>query len=191
MKARSLLAMMLSLWLTHDLCALDKVSGKSSDKRAKSSDASGTSDAMDSAIKSIPLNARNLDVRIPGFDKNRRTSRVAAAAMTRVSDTELHGEGVTIDLFGKEPKDHMLVEMHTCIYRIDTKMLSSDERSKITRSDFTLEGDTMTFDTVASHAVLKGHVHMVIRDSSSLSSRKDGKATVPVVSPIPPAAPAK
>lgn len=138
--------------------------------------ASGSSSAMDNALRQIPLNVRNLDVRVPAFDKGRRTSRVVADAMTRISDHELRGEGVIIEIFGENPKDSIRAEMPTCIYDMQTKHLTSNERSKVTRADFILEGDAMDFDTVTMHTSMKGNVRLTLLDTSTIA-------------PKPPAAP--
>lgn len=132
----------------------------------------------------IPEGMRNLKVRIPGFDNGRPTSLVIADAMTRQDTNHLFAEGVVMHLYNAEPKNNIRVDLRSAIYHMDTKQMSSTERSKVSRSDFQIEGDSMTFDTITSHGTMTGHVHMVIFDLSSMSAPKE-EPKVPKAIPVP------
>jgi hypothetical protein len=135
---------------------------------------------LESIGKLIQEGVRSVKVRNPGFDQGRRTSFVEADALTRLEGNRLFGEGVTIQLYGAEPKDTIRVDLPTATYFMDTKQLVSDKRSRVRRDDFQIEGDSMTFDTTTSRGQMKGHVHMVIFDLSQLSSPTPEKPAVPV-----------
>ena len=134
---------------------------------------------LESIGKLIQEGVRSVKVRNPGFDQGRRTSFVEADALTRLEGNRLFGEGVTIQLYGAEPKDTIRVDLPTATYFMDTKQLVSDKRSRVRRDDFQIEGDSMTFDTTTSRGQMKGHVHMVIFDLSQLSSPTPEKTAVP------------
>lgn len=135
---------------------------------------------LESIGKLIQEGVRSVKVRNPGFDQGKRTSFVEADALTRIEGNRLFGEGVTIQLYGNEPKDTIRVDLPTATYFMDTKQLVSDKRSRVRRADFQIEGDSMTFDTTTSRGQMKGHVHMVIFDLSQLSSPTPEKTAAPV-----------
>ena len=56
------------------------------------------------------------------------------------------------------------VEMHTSTFDLTTRILRSDERTTVRRSDFNVVGDTAVFDTNARTSRLVGNVKMVITD---------------------------
>lgn len=141
--------------------------------------AADPSDAIDSMCKMIPEGRRNLKVHYPGFDNGRPSSLVTAAAMTRVNPQEMFAEKLRIDLFGKETKDNMRVDMKTGTYHLDTKLLTSEERSHVSRTDFRVDGDSMEFDMTSSQGKMIGNVRMVIYDTSSFTSPKTDTAEKP------------
>ena len=144
--------------------------------QAPAAEAGGPGDTIDSMCKMIPEGRKNLKVRIPGFDSTGRTSSlVTAATMTRVNPHELFSEVMRIDLYSKEPKDNVRIDLKTGTYHMDNKMLTSNDRSKVSRSDFQIEGDSMEFDTVNSQGRMTGNVQMIIHDSSSFSAKKSGE----------------
>jgi hypothetical protein len=146
--------------------------------------AGGAGDAIDSMCKMIPEGKKNLKVHIPGFDSTGRTSSlVTAATMTRVNPQELFCEIMRIDLYSKEPKDNVRIDLKTGTYHMDNKLLTSNERSKVSRSDFQIEGDSMQFDTVNSQGRMTGNVQMIIYDTSSFSAKK---TPAPAKEPTPP-----
>ena len=154
--------------------AADGKNSKGKDQQpAKAGDAS--SDAIDSMCKMIPEGRRNLKVHYPGFDKGRPSSLVTAAAMTRVNPQEMFAEKLRIDLYGKEEKDNMRVDLKTGTYHMDTKLLTSNEHSRVSRADFKIDGDAMEFDMGSSQGKMIGNVRMVIYDSSSFNSQKTDK----------------
>ena len=141
--------------------------------------AADPADAIDSMCKMIPEGRRNLKVHYPGFDNDRPSSLIVAAAMTRINPQEMFAEKLRIDLFGKEDKDNMRVDLKTGTYHLDTKMLVSDERSHVSRADFKVDGDSMEFDMTSSQGKMIRNVRMVIYDTSSFTSSTSAKTEQP------------
>ena len=135
-----------------------------------------SSEAIDSMCKMIPEGRRNLKVHYPGFDNGRPSSLVTAGAMTRVNPQEMFAEKLRIDLYGKEQKDNMRVDLKTGTYHMDSKLLTSNERSHVTRSDFKIDGDGMEFDMTSSQGKMIGNVRMVIYDTSSFIKKDESSA---------------
>lgn len=151
--------------------------GKKGGKSQGKSTSNDSTEAIDSICKMIPEGLRNLKVNYPGFQNGQPSSLVTAAAMTRVNPQEMFAEKLRIDLYGKEPKDTMRVDLKTGTYHMDTKMLVSKERSRVSRSDFRIDGDSMEFDMTANQGKMTGNVRMVIYDTSTFGKpAQDPKA---------------
>ena len=177
MRTLNLLLIALVLAVPAFVFAQDKSKPTSQDKtKAKGEQVVETSSGFDTIGSMIPEGVKNLKVRIPGFEAGRNTSLITAKAMTRVNPQEIFTEEMTIFLFHEQEKDNVRVDLRTGTYHMDTKLLTSNERSKVTRSDFQIEGDTMVFDTTTSQGKMAGRVHMIIHDSGSLVPKKSQPA---------------
>ena len=60
------------------------------------------------------------------------------------------------------------VAMHTGVLDLNTRILSSRERTVIKRADFNIEGDSVEFDTEHRTSRLIGNVKMVVSSQSQL-----------------------
>ena len=126
--------------------------------------------------KLLPLGQKNRDVKIPSFRDGSRSSFIQAATMTRLDGDVMQMERLDIRMFGEtEDKDVRMV-LRTAIYHMPTEVLSSQERSRISRKDFDLQGDTLIFDTRSRQGKMTGHIHMIIRDASSFRRQPDQPA---------------
>lgn len=123
--------------------------------------------------RQIPAQRPNLGIYIPSFSAGKKTSIVEAEVLTRIDDSRLRAEDMTIHLFGTEAKDNVTVNMPSATYNMSNQILRSNERSKVSRADFDLEGDALIFDTTTSQGRMSGNVRMVIHDVSSLVKKPD------------------
>ncbi len=181
MKAPNLIA--LTLLLSSGLMAQDSAPATKAKGKAAPVAPATPASALDNMMTMIPEGLRNLKVRIPGFEQGRASSLVIADAMTRQGASNLFAEGLTIHIYAENPKENLRVDMKSATYHMDTKMLTSDERSKVSRADFQIEGDSMTFDTTTSQGSMKGHVHMVIFDTAGFMPKQE--EAVPKAIPVP------
>ncbi len=126
----------------------------------------------------LPLGEKNLDVKIPSFKDGVPSSTVRAQTMTRLDDDNMEMEGMDIRLFGETHDRDVRISLPTANYHMPTQILSSDKRSRVSRSDFDLQGDSMIFDTRTRQGTMTGNVRMVIHDMDSLSAapKKEGEA---------------
>ena len=171
----------LALLLTLLPCAVSrteeaKSSTNKTEKKEAAKPANDPAQAIDSMCQMIPEGRRNLKVHYPGFDNGRPSSLITAAAMTRVNPQEMFAEKLRIDLYGKEEKENMRVDLKTGSYHMDTKMLTSNERSHVSRADFKVDGDAMEFDMGSSQGKMIGNVRMVIYDASTFTKKNDTPA---------------
>ncbi|MEI6534171.1 MAG: hypothetical protein WCN98_02435 [Verrucomicrobiaceae bacterium] len=127
--------------------------------------------------KVLPLGQKNLDVKIPSFKDGRPDSFVRAGAMTRLDDNRMDMEKTDIRLYGLNREADLRVQLPSAIYDMSTQVMTSEERSRISRADFQLEGDTLVFDTRSQQGKMTGHIHMIIYDADTLSKKPDAAAT--------------
>ena len=73
--------------------------------------------------------------------------------------------------FTPENATELLVDMPASTLDLNTRVLTSHQRTSVTRSDFHIAGDQMSFDTVARKGTLVGNVKMVITDQSELRKK--------------------
>jgi hypothetical protein len=164
----------------------------SAGKSALPAKAISTEQTFNSFGQMIPMGTRNKKVRIPSFEQGKQTSLITADAMTRVSDTELLAEEMEIQNFAEDPKENLLVKLHTATYDLQKKTLSSNQRSRVERADFSIEGDSMVYDTTNSTGRMVGRVVMIIKDAAALNGNsktpaKKATTTTPTSSAAAPA----
>lgn len=135
------------------------------------------SQGLGSFGKVLPLGQKNLDVKIPSFKDGRPDSFVRAGSMTRLDDNRMDMENTDILIYGPTREADMRVQLPAAIYDMSTQVMTSDERSRISRADFELEGDTLVFDTRSRQGKMTGHIHMIIYDADMLSKKPDAAAT--------------
>lgn len=138
---------------------------------AKPDAAAGANAGLKAFGQMIPLGSRSRGVRIPSFDDGRPSSLIIADAMTRLDDDRLFSEKMTIHVYAEKKEEDMRIDMKTGIYNMDAQILSSTERSRVSRSDFQIEGDSMVYDTKTAQGKMVGNVEMIIFDASAASKK--------------------
>jgi hypothetical protein len=154
-----------------------KVAGK---EGAKGAAAPVTEEPVDptgglqSFCKMLPVGQKNAGVKIPSFTDGVPTSIIISRTMTRIDDENMAMEGMDIKLFDQRTgrsKD-LSVRMKTGNYHMPTQLLNSNTRSRVERMDFTLDGDTLTFDPTTQQGKMTGNVEMVIFDAATVTGSK-------------------
>jgi len=126
--------------------------------------------------RQIPAQRPNRGIWIPSFSSGARNSLIEADVVTRIDDYRLIAENMTLHLYGKEPKDHVTVALPIATYHMTQQILRSSERSKVSRADFDLEGDSLIFDTTTSQGRMTGNVRMTIHDAGSFMKSAQSQA---------------
>jgi Lipopolysaccharide-assembly, LptC-related len=72
-----------------------------------------------------------------------------------------------------EGQPDLTIELSEAILNLNTRILSSNERSAIKRSDFNIVGDSVEFDTNSRVGKLVGNVKMVITSQSKLLNNQN------------------
>lgn len=156
------------------------------DETAKTADAAATvattegaeaaveeeNSGMQSAAKFMPLGKASIGVKIPQFDESGEIScMMLAQEMTRVDDRDIAIKDMDIE-FREDGEVSMSIDLDEATYNLEDRLISSDTESVIRRSDFTLVGDSLQFDTVNRHGRMVGKVRMVIHNSDSFAAKK-------------------
>lgn len=155
----------------------EDVEGSKNPKKSKGKEEqTDKADAANSGLKNfgqmIPQGSRSRGVRIPAFDgEGKPSSLIVADAMTRLDDLQLFGEKMTIHVYAEKKEEDMRIDLKTGTYNMDQQILSSTERSRVSRSDFQIEGDSMVYDTKTGQGKMVGNVEMVIFDADAAKSK--------------------
>jgi hypothetical protein len=162
----SLSICLLSTWPSaRDACA-EKAKGKDKKKQAGTVGPAG-----EQSLTNIPLpighEAKGLV--LPDFDsEGRLRGRFEAERARRLDEEHVAFRGLKITTYTTENKIDLTVEMSESVLDLKTRILSSKERSTVTRSDFNIVGDSAQFDTNARTGTMMGNVKMVITSQSQL-----------------------
>lgn len=131
----------------------------------------GGDSSMGAFLKMVPLGAESKGAVIPSFDPTgRRTSLITADVIRRIDDGRLYAEKLVVQTFNEDPSKDMRIDLHTAFYQMAGGILRSTERSRVSRPDFEIEGDSLIYDTEKSQGRMTGNIRMVIFDTSTLSS---------------------
>lgn len=122
-------------------------------------------------LRMVPLGAESKGAVIPSFDSNgRRSSLITAAVIRRIDDERLWAEKLSVQMFNTDPKNDVRIDLKTAFYHMSGGgVLRSTERSRVSRADFEIEGDSLIFDTAKNQGRMAGNIRMVIFDIGSLS----------------------
>ena len=156
------------------LIAAPQVSGQSKGRK-KRGGASATPSASpgEQSLTSIPLpighEAKGLV--LPDFDANGRLrGRFEAGTAHRIDEQHVGFQHLKITTYTPDSQPDLRIDMHTSVLDLKTRILSSQERTTIQRSDFNIVGDSVQFDTNSKTGRLIGNVKMVITDKSHLTA---------------------
>ena len=139
----------------------------STPKGEKAGKGSGDENSGLQVTRYMPLGKPNLRVKIPQFKDGILECLMRAGEMTRVSEDDVNIKLMDIEFVG-EGDSEMKIELKDATYNLSDKLISSKSRAIVRRSDFTLIGDSLDFDTENRHGRMTGKVRMVIHDSGSL-----------------------
>jgi hypothetical protein len=152
-----------------------QVSGQSKGRKKKGRAGATTSASPgEQSLTNIPLpighEAKGLV--LPDFDADGRLrAKFEAGTAHRIDEEHIGFQQLKITTYTPENQTDLQVDMHTSVLDLKTRILSSEERSTIRRSDFNIVGDSVQFDTNARTGRLIGNVKMVITDKSHLTAK--------------------
>lgn len=134
-------------------------------------------DGLAGVGRMVPLGFESRNVVIPSFKDGKPAFELSAETLTRIDDERLVCGPTRVEVFGATAALNVQVRLPSAVFHLGERVLRSGERSRITRADFTAEGDRLVFDTATSIGALKGRVTTVIFDTAALTGAPaSGKA---------------
>jgi lipopolysaccharide assembly outer membrane protein LptD (OstA) len=122
----------------------------------------------------LPVGHEAKGLVLPDFDgEGHLRGRFEAGTAHRIDDEHVGFQHLKITTYTPESQPDLQINMQTSVLDLKTRVLSSQERTKIQRADFNIEGDSVQFDTNTKTGRLIGNVKMVITDRSHLTGKAD------------------
>ena len=148
---------------------------KAKKERTPSASPSATA-ASEQSLTNIPLpighEAKGLV--LPDFDlQGHLRGRFEAESAKRLDEVHVGFHMLKIMTYTPEGQPDLTIELSEAILNLNTRILSSNERSAIKRSDFNIVGDSVEFDTNSRVGKLVGNVKMVITSQSKLLNNQN------------------
>jgi hypothetical protein len=161
------------------LIAAPQVSGQSKGRKKKglaSATPSGTPGEQSLTNIPLPIGHEAKGLVLPDFDADGRLrGRFEAGTAHRIDEEHVGFQHLKITTYTPESQPDLRIDMHTSVLDLKTRILSSQERTMIQRSDFNITGDSVQFDTNSKTGRLIGNVKMVITDKSHLTATPNPK----------------
>jgi hypothetical protein len=142
-------------------------------KKSRPSGAPGASPGEQSLTNiPLPIGHEAKGLVLPDFDGNGRLrGRFEAGTAHRIDREHVGFQHLRITTYTLESQPDLQIDMRTSVLDLKTRILSSQDRTTIQRSDFNIAGDSVEFDTNARTGRLVGNVKMVITDKSHLTAK--------------------
>jgi len=176
---RLYLRLVLSFWLVSVLMciviAAPQVSGQPKGRKKKpgtSPTAGGSPGEQSLTNIPLPIGHEAKGLVLPDFDGDGRLrGKFEAGTAHRIYQEHVGFQHLKITTYTPESQPDLQINMLTSILDLKTRILSSQERTTIERSDFNIAGDSVQFDTNSKTGRLIGNVKMVITDKSHLTAK--------------------
>lgn len=175
--ACSLLILFLLCGLGHPLLA-QKGKGKGRSKKAQSASPGASASPGEESLTNIPLPIGHdaKGVILPDFDvEGHLRGKFVAANARRLDEIHIAFNDLKITTFTPENETDLQIDLHTAVFDLKTKILSSKEPGTVKRADFNVVGDSLDFDTDKRTGHMVGHVKMVITSNSKLIEKDKDK----------------
>lgn len=122
----------------------------------------------------LPIGHEAKGLVLPDFDLNGRLrGKFVAGSAKRLDQDKIGFRDLKITTFNEASQVDLEIVMLTSTLDLTTKILSSEERTTIRRTDFNIVGDSVIFDTNARTSRIVGNVKMVITDTSHLTEKQN------------------
>ena len=120
----------------------------------------------------LPIGQEAKGLVLPDFDADGKLrARFEAGTAKRVDADRILFSSLKMTTFTPEEQPDLSIDMPQSTLHMGTRVISSDQRTTITRRDFSISGDKMQFDTNSRQGTLVGNVKMVITDTSELMNK--------------------
>ncbi len=120
----------------------------------------------------LPIGQEAKGLVLPDFDsEGKLRARFEAGTAKRVDADRILFTSLKMTTFTPDEQPDLSIDMPQSTFHMGERVISSDQRTTITRRDFSISGDKMKFDTNSRQGTLVGNVKMVINDTSELMEK--------------------
>lgn len=152
-----------------DFAQQPKKQKKAKGTESPSASASATASPGSGGPVPLPIGHEAKGLVLPDIDENGHLrGRFVAGTARRVDQNHMQFSDLNITTYTEDNKIDLQIAMADSVLDLNTRVLSSPQRTTIKRADFEIVGDTVRFDTAARHGTITGNVKMVITDQSKL-----------------------
>jgi hypothetical protein len=124
----------------------------------------------------LPIGHEAKGLVLPDFDGDGHLrGKFEAGTARRIDHEHISFEHLKITTYSPEDQPDLRIDMSTSVLDLNTRILSSKDRTTIQRADFNIAGDSVQFDTNSKTGRLVGNVKMVITDKSQLTAKPSPK----------------
>ena len=117
----------------------------------------------------LPIGHEAKGLVLPDFDlEGHLRGRFEAVSAKRLDEYHIGFRSLKITTYTPENQPDLTIELSESVLNLNTRILSSNERTTIKRADFNIAGDSVEFDTNTHTGKLVGNVKMVITSQSQL-----------------------
>jgi len=117
----------------------------------------------------LPIGHEAKGLVLPDFDlKGHLRGRFEAVSAKRLDEYHIGFHSLKITTYTPENQPDLTIELSESVLNLNTRILSSNERTMIKRADFNIEGDSVEFDTNTREGKMVGNVKMIITSQSKL-----------------------
>ena len=129
-------------------------------------------DALSPGGIPLPIGHEVKGLVLPDYNlKGQLQARFAADLAKRIDADRMRFTGLTMNTYTLKGAPDLTIEMPVSTLDLNSRVITSEARTTVSRADFRIAGDVMRFDTVAQHGTLTGNVKMVISDQSQLMGK--------------------
>src|SRR5438094_7842801 len=120
----------------------------------------------------LPIGHEAKGLVLPDFDaEGHLRGRFEAGTAHRIDEGHVGFQQLKITTYTPESRPDLKIDMQTSVLDLNTRILTSQERTTIQRADFNIAGDSVEFDTNTRTGRLIGNVKMVITNQSPLAGK--------------------
>ena len=121
----------------------------------------------------LPIGREAKGLVFPDIDENGHLrGRFVAGTARRLDQDHMEFRDLKITTFTEDDRVDLEIAMAESVLDLNTRVLSSPQKTTIKRTDFEIIGDTARFDTAARQGTVTGNVKMTITDVSTFSKQK-------------------
>ena len=117
----------------------------------------------------LPIGHEAKGLVLPDYDlQGHLSNRFEAGTAKRLDEGHMQLLNLKMTTYTPDKKTDLQIDMSDSVLDLKTRVVSSQKRTTVRRSDFQIAGDTMQFDTASRQGTLVGNVKMVITGHAEL-----------------------